>query len=196
MLQKRCHDRLDDEGRDYLGNAIEGTKRMRRLLDDLLEYSRVSTETGELSEVDMEKVLQAALGNLAALIRENGAIVSHDALPHVTGAPTQLMQLLQNLVDNALKYRHQSAPRIHVGAEDLGHEWQISVKDNGLGIDPKQFDRIFQIFHRLHAETDRPGAGIGLSVCKRIVERHGGRIWVDSQPGAGSTFYFTLPKKS
>jgi PAS domain S-box-containing protein len=196
MLQKRCHNQLDEEGRDYLGNAIEGTKRMRRLLDDLLEYSRVSTESRELSEVDLEKVLQAALGNLAALIRENGAVVSHDAMPNVIGAPTQLMQLLQNLVDNALKYRQQSAPRIHVGAEDLGNEWQFSVKDNGLGIDPKQFDRIFQIFHRLHAETDRPGAGIGLSVCKRIVERHGGRIWVDSQLGAGSTFYFTLPKKA
>jgi light-regulated signal transduction histidine kinase (bacteriophytochrome) len=115
-------------------------------------------------------------------------------MPKVIGASTQLMQLFQNLIDNALKYRHQQAPRIHIGVEDAGTMWQFSVRDNGEGIDPKQFERIFQIFHRLHTEEERPGAGIGLSICKRIVERHGGRIWVDSKPGAGSVFYFTIPK--
>lgn len=195
MLQKRCQQQIDDVANEYITSAISGTKRMKRLLDDLLEYSRVSTKPRELIDMDMEEVLVAVLNNLASTIRDSHAIVSHDALPQVTGDPTQFVQLLQNLISNALKYRRHVAPRIHIGVEDKTREWQFSVRDNGEGIDPKQFDRIFQIFQRLYAEDERPGAGIGLSICKRIVERHGGRIWVDSTLGEGSVFYFTIPKK-
>ncbi|MGE3776420.1 MAG: ATP-binding protein, partial [Pirellulaceae bacterium] len=192
MLQKQSLERLNEEDREYLSCAIDGAKRMKRLLDDLLEYSRVSTAPRELTEVDMEKVLQAVLSNLAAPIRDNGAVVTHDPLPKIQGNATQLLQLLQNLIDNALKYRQPSAPRIHVGAERLTDAWQFSVRDNGEGIDPRQVDRIFQIFHRLHADARHPGAGIGLSICKRIAEHHGGRIWADSHPGEGSIFRFTI----
>jgi PAS domain S-box-containing protein len=194
LLQKRCHDQLDEVAREYLHSALSGTKRMKQFLDDLLEYSRVSTKPRELADVDMEKVLQAVLDNLASAIRENHAIVSHDALPKVIGDKTQFVQLLQNLISNALKYRRAIAPRIHIGVEDKVDHWQFSVSDNGEGIDPKQFNRVFQIFQRLHAEHEQPGAGIGLSICKRIVERHGGRIWIESAPGEGTTFRWTIPK--
>lgn len=195
LLQKRCQEQMDDVAKEYLQNALAGTKRMKQFLDDLLEYSRVSTKPREVAEVDMEKVLQAVLDNLAAAIRENHAIVSHDELPKVTGDKTQFVQLLQNLISNALKYRRAVAPRIQIGVEDKGDHWQFSVSDNGEGIDPKQYERVFQIFQRLHAENERPGAGIGLSICKRIVERHGGHIWIESTPGEGSIFRWTIPKQ-
>lgn len=194
MLQKRCQNQIDEVSTEYLASISSGTKRMKRLLDDLLEYARVSTKPRELAEVDMEKVLQSVLDNLASSIRDNHAIVSHDRLPKIVGDATQLGQLLQNLISNALKYRRSTAPRIHVGVEDKGAEWQFCVRDNGEGIDPKHFEKVFQVFQRLHTEQDKPGTGIGLTICKRIVERHGGRIWIESTPGEGSTFCWTVSK--
>jgi light-regulated signal transduction histidine kinase (bacteriophytochrome) len=144
--------------------------------------------------VDLEQVLAEALRNLAAAIRENGAVVTHDRLPTVYGNRTQLMQLLQNLINNALAHRREVAPRIHISVDDEGARWRLSVGDNGEGIDAKDYDRCFQLFQRLSSECDRPGTGIGLSLCKRIVERHGGEIGVQSKKGEGSTFYFVIPK--
>jgi PAS domain S-box-containing protein len=195
MLQREHGTGLKDEAREYLGNAIEGTRRMRRLLDDLLAYSKVSTSPREFESVKLEQVLNEALRNLAAAIRDNGAVVTHDPLPTVFGNQTQLMQLLQNLVSNALAHRRGVAPRIHVGTDDDSTCWRVSVSDNGEGIDSKDFGRVFQLFQRLCTEQERPGTGIGLSLCKRIVEHHGGRIGVESKKGEGSTFFFTLPKQ-
>lgn len=194
LLQRQSGSELTGDAKEYLANAIEGTKRMRRLLDDLLAYSRVSTTPKEMTLVDLEQVLAEALRNLAAAIRENGAVVTHDRLPTVYGNRTQLMQLLQNLINNALAHRREVAPRIHISVDDEGGKWRLSVGDNGEGIDAKDFDRCFQLFQRLSSECERPGTGIGLSLCKRIVERHGGEIGVQSKKGEGSTFYFVIPK--
>ncbi len=194
LLQKQFGSELKGEASEYLSNAIGGTRRMRRLLDDLLAYSRVSTTPKEVKPVDLEPVLTEALRNLAAAIRDNHAVVTHDRLPTVCGDPTQLMQLLQNLVNNALAHRREVAPRIHIAVDEEDTRWRFSVRDNGEGIDAKDFDRIFQLFQRLCAEHERSGTGIGLSLCKRIVERHGGRIGVESKKGEGSVFYFTIPK--
>jgi PAS domain S-box-containing protein len=194
LLQRQCGSDLTGESKEFLSNAIEGTRRMRRLLDDLLAYSRVTTTPKEMTSVDMELVLAEALRNLAAAIRDNHAIVTHDRLPTVIGDRTQLMQLLQNLVNNALAHRREVAPRIHVAADEEETLWRFSVRDNGEGIDAKDFDRVFQLFQRLATNNERVGTGIGLSLCKRIVERHGGQIRVESKKGEGSTFHFILPK--
>jgi chemotaxis family two-component system sensor kinase Cph1 len=143
--------------------------------------------------VELGRVLERALANLETAVEESGAEVSTDPLPTVTGDPVQLGQLFQNLVGNGVKFRGEAAPRVHVSAERAGGEWRLSVRDNGIGIEPEYVERIFVIFQRLHGRAEYPGTGIGLAICKKIVERHGGRIWVESVPGEGSTFYFTLP---
>lgn len=194
LLQREHGEMIGETGREYVASAIEGTRRMRRLLDDLLAYSRATSGPRESTAVNLEQVVGEALRNLAASIRENHAIVTHDTLPTVTGDRTQLMQLLQNLINNALTYRRDIEPRIHIGVEDDGTHWTFSVRDNGEGIDPRDFERIFQLFQRLTTEDRRPGTGIGLSICQRIVQRHGGQIRVESKKGEGSTFLFTLPK--
>jgi PAS domain S-box-containing protein len=197
LLQRQFGNELKGEGKDYLANAVEATRRMRRLLDDLLAYSRVSTGPHEMMPVELEAVLAEALRNLAAAIRDNHAVVTHDRLPTISGDQTQLMQVLQNLINNALTYRRRDvAPRIHIAAEEEPTQWRFEVRDNGVGIDSQDFDRVFHLFQRLDIDDDRPGTGIGLSICKRIVERHGGRIGVKSKKGEGSVFYFTLPKRS
>lgn len=195
LLQRQFGSELKDEGKEYLTNALEATRRMRRLLDDLLAYSRVSATPHEALPVDLEPVLAEALRNLAAAIRDNSAVVTHDHLPTVDGDRTQIMQLLQNLINNAITHkRRDAAPRIHISVDEESTHWRIAVKDNGIGIDAKDFDRVFQLFQRLTTDDDRSGTGIGLSICKRIVERHGGQIGVESNKGEGSTFFFTLPK--
>jgi light-regulated signal transduction histidine kinase (bacteriophytochrome) len=142
---------------------------------------------------DCEEVLQDVLDNLQLVIEENSAVITHDPLPTVKGDAHQLMQLLQNLLSNAVKFHGEESPRIHLTAQRQNGFWQFSVRDNGIGIDPQFFERIFVIFQRLHAKGEYPGTGIGLAICRKIVERHNGRIWVESQPGQGTTFYFTLP---
>jgi PAS domain S-box-containing protein len=195
LLERRCKDKLDAEAREFIGYAVDGGNRMRALINDLLMYSRVGTRGKPFERTDVAIVLDIALSNLKIAIEESGAVITCDSLPVVMADGSQLTQLLQNLIGNAIKYRGEVPPRIHVGAARANSEWQFSVRDNGIGIDPQYYDRIFVIFQRLHGRDKYSGTGIGLAVCKKIVERHGGRIWVESTPGQGSTFHFTIPDK-
>jgi len=194
LLERRYRDKLDDKGRTFINFAVDGAVRMQRLINDLLEFSRVSTRGKPMQPVDVNRVLGAVRANLSVAIREAGALVTNDELPTVVADETQLVQLLQNLVGNAIKFRGGERPHVHVSARPSASECVFAVRDNGIGIAPDYFERIFVIFQRLHARGEYPGTGIGLAVCRRIVERHGGRIWVESAPGQGSTFYFALPK--
>ena len=193
LLEQRYGARLDKQGLEFLGFAIGGARRMDALIRDLLEYSRVEIRGSALESADCEQVLQQALANLKIAIEETNAAISHQPLPRVRGDSVQLIQVFQNLVGNAIKFRGPRAPRVEVSAQPKGKEWQFAVRDNGIGIDPKFFERIFVIFQRLHTHQQYAGTGMGLAICKRIIERHGGRIWVESNPGEGSSFFFTLP---
>jgi PAS domain S-box-containing protein len=195
LLAQRYEGKLDADADEFIGYAVDGARRMQTLVNDLLDYSRVGTRGKEFTAVDCEKTLQTVLGNLQGTIKESGGQVTHDPLPTVRGDETQLLQALQNLVGNALKFHGPEAPRVHVSAQEIGSEWRFSVRDNGIGIDPQQSERIFLLFQRLHTRDEYPGTGMGLAITKKIVERHGGRIWVDSAPGRGSTFYFSLATK-
>ena len=193
LLAKRYKGRLDQDADDFINYAVDGVKRMRSLINDLLAYSRVGSRGREFKPVSSDVVLDHALSNLQMAIEQSGAVVTWDPLPVVTGDNSQLVQLFQNLIGNAIKFNRNGAPRIHVSADQQGSEWVFSVRDNGIGIEPEYFGRIFLIFQRLHDRKQYPGTGIGLAICKKVVERHGGEIWADSEPGTGSTFYFTLP---
>jgi chemotaxis family two-component system sensor kinase Cph1 len=167
---------------------------MERLITDLLAFSRIGTRGGNFVSTDLDAELHRALGNLQAGIESARATLTHDPLPTLTVDATQMMQLFQNLIGNALKFQGESPPAIHVGAQRQEGRWLFSVRDNGIGIEPQYFEKIFLLFQRLHTRTDYPGTGIGLAICKKIVERHGGTIWVESQLGQGATFYFTIPE--
>jgi signal transduction histidine kinase len=203
LLLNKYKDRLDAKGREYLSRIMNGTARMEALINDLLAYSRVTTKARPFQPVDCNAVLRAALADLKAAIEESRAVITFDELPTVTGDETQLTQLFQNLISNAIKYRSERPLRVHVSAklidDPAAHSILetgrlFSVSDTGIGIDQAHFEKIFEIFQRLHADEKKyPGTGIGLAICKKIVERHGGRIWVESKPGEGSVFYFTLP---
>jgi hypothetical protein len=193
LLERRYKDRLDGDALEFIAFAVDGSRRMKTLINDLLAYSRVGTRGKEFQLTDCETVLEHCLANLRFAIEESQAEISHDSLPHVMADEVQLEQLFQNLIGNAIKFRGETLPRIHIGLTRQGKNWVFSVQDNGIGIDPTYFERIFIIFQRLHTRSKYEGTGIGLAVSKRIVERHGGRIWVKSQPGSGSTFYFTIP---
>jgi PAS domain S-box-containing protein len=193
LLNVYYEGKLDERSGEYMTHIVEGAARMETLISGLLAYSRVGTQGGELQPVESAKALGTALQNLAASVEENGAVVTHDALPAVNGDLPQLVSLFQNLIGNALKFRQKAPPRIHVSAERNGTHWRFSVRDNGIGIAPQYFERIFRVFQRLHTRREYPGTGIGLAICKKIVERHGGRIWLESLPGEGATFYFSLP---
>lgn len=184
---------LPDEGEIYLGFVLDGVERMRQLIKDLLAYSRVDTYGRAPARASSRIVFDAAQARLATLIAETDAVIIVDPLPDVLADETQLEQLFQNLLSNALKFRLAKPPRIHVYAQRKDKLWYFSVQDNGIGIDMEQSERIFKIFQRLHTREEYPGTGIGLAICKRIVERHGGRIWLESTPGKGSTFHFSLP---
>ncbi len=195
LLERRYGDRLDRDAREFMNFIVDGATRMKQLIEDLLAYSRVGTRGKELRPVQAQAVLDKVLVNLRAAVESSGAAITHDSLPEVNADDTQLVQLLQNLIGNAIKFRkEEEPPRIRVGVEDAGGEWCFSVADNGIGIEPQYFERIFLVFQRLHTRDEYPGTGIGLAICKKVVERHGGRIWVESAPGKGSKFYFTLPK--
>ena len=194
LLEKKYGGALDKDALDYIDFAVTGAKRMDSLIKDLLQYSRVETHGEPLKAVDSEEVLEEALDNLQAAIDEAPSLVTYDNLPVVMADHSQLMRLFQNLVGNAIKYQDPDAtPEIHIGAEIAGDEVVFSVRDNGIGIDAQFFERVFVIFQRLHGRHEYSGTGVGLAICKRIVERHGGRIWVESLPGEGATFFFTLP---
>ena len=192
LLAKDYGGQLGSDADRYIHFAVEGASRMQALINDLLQYSRVGTRGKQLRPTPCDAVVETAVANLQAAIAEAGATVTHDPLPTVLADETQLMQLFQNLIGNAIKFRGGRPPRVHVGAEPRDGEWAFSVRDNGIGIDPQFAERIFLIFQRLHEREKYPGTGIGLAICKKIVERHGGRIWLDSAPGRGSTFHFTL----
>lgn len=193
LLARRYKGKLDADADEFIRFAVDGATRMQTLINDLLSYSRMASNKAEASAASCERALERALANLRAAIDEAGATVTHDPLPVVHGEENQLTQLFQNLVGNALKFRRSEAPEVRVTAERTGSEWTISVADNGIGIAPEYRERVFVIFQRLHPRTDYPGNGMGLAICKKIVERHGGRIWVHSPPGEGTIFRFTLP---
>jgi PAS domain S-box-containing protein len=193
LLERRYKAKLDNDAQEFIAYAVDGANRMQRLIQDLLSFSRVSTRGNPFRPTDCNVVLGQARTNLDVIIRENNALVTNDELPLVMADETQLLLVFQNLINNAIKFRSKELPHVQVSAEKNGHEWIFSVRDNGQGIDPQYYDRIFVIFQRLHAKEEYPGTGIGLAICKRIVERHGGRIWLESKPGKGSTFYFTIP---
>jgi signal transduction histidine kinase len=192
LLGKRYKGKLDQDADDFIDYAVEGATRMQRLIEDLLAFSRVETRGKDLAPASCEDVLDRSMANLATLVQETGAVVTHDGLPTVQGDEGQLGQVFQNLIANGIRFRGDEPPRVHVSAARAGDEWTISVRDNGIGIEPQYAERIFVIFQRLHTRAEYPGTGIGLAVCKRIVERHGGRIWVESDGSHGSTFLFTL----
>lgn len=192
LLSRRYKGQLDDDADDFIAYAVDGVTRMKALINDLLAYSRVGSHSKPKESTDYKFVLDRTLANLQTAIGDSEAMITHDPLPVVPADATQLDQLFQNLISNAIKFRSEHPPRIHISAEKKGNVWLFSVSDNGIGIDPQYADRIFQIFQRLHNKTDYPGSGIGLAICKKIVERHGGRIWVKSEPGKGSKFYFTI----
>jgi PAS domain S-box-containing protein len=193
LLGERYRGKLDDKADKWINYAVGGAATMQQLIEDLLAYSRVRTRAQPLAPVESQAALDQALANLRLAIGESKARVTHDPLPRVTADGDQLVHVFQNLIGNALKFRGAEPPRVHVGAERQGPEWVFSVRDNGIGIDPQYFDRIFAIFQRLNPRDKYPGSGVGLAICKQVVERHGGRIWVESQPGQGSTFHFTMP---
>ena len=193
LLSKRYKGKLDADADEFIAFAVDGATRMRRLINALLELSRVGTRGKDFEATDCEAIYDRTLVNLQGLVEESGAVVTHDRLPTVMGDVTQLGQLFQNLIANAIKFRGDEQLTVHVGAEQRNGHWEFCVRDNGIGIDPEYAERIFVVFQRLHGKGDRPGTGIGLSICKKIVELHGGRIWVKSQPDEGAAFYFTLP---
>jgi PAS domain S-box-containing protein len=196
LLAKRYKGRLDSDADEFIAFAVDGCNRMQGLIQDLLAYSRAGTNGKVFCEVSAEDALQQALTNLRITIEQSGAVVSHDSLPAIKTDETQLTQVFQNLIGNAIKYRSAEAPRVHVSAaNNVSHEWIFSVRDNGLGIAPQYFERIFVLFQRLHGRNEFEGTGIGLAICKKVLERLGGRIWVESQPEKGSTFYFALPER-
>jgi len=193
LLAKRYGPKLDGSALEFIDFAVAGVKRMRLLIRDLLEYSRVGARGQFLAMTDCNAVLDLTLNNLEAVIEESRARITRGPLPVIMADDVQLGQLFQNLISNAIKYRDSKPPEIHVGCKQEESHWLFWVRDNGIGIDPQYAERIFIIFQRLHGKGEYPGSGIGLAICKKIVERHGGKIWVESELGKGSTFYFTLP---
>jgi light-regulated signal transduction histidine kinase (bacteriophytochrome) len=193
LLAKRYQGKLDQDADEFIGFAVDGAHRMQMLINDLLAFSRVETRGKPLEPTDCEAVLSHTLADLAAMVQESGAVVTHDPLPTVPADTVQMGQIFQNLLINALKFKGGETPKVHIFAQRQGDEWLFGFQDNGIGIDPQHQERIFAIFQRLHRREDIPGTGLGLALCKKIAERHGGRIWVESEPGRGSTFYFTIP---
>jgi PAS domain S-box-containing protein len=193
LLAKRYQDRLDSDANDFIAYAVDGATRMKKMITDLLAYSRVGRQGEEFAPIACEAVLNEARANLEAAIAESSAELSHGPLPTVRGNAHLLSHLFQNLIGNAIKFHSQEPPQVHVSAVQKKKEWEFSVRDNGIGLDPQYADRIFMVFQRLHRRDEYPGTGIGLAISRKIVEHRGGRIWVESEPGKGATFRFTIP---
>lgn len=193
LLEYRYGDKLDQEAHEFIGFAINGAMRMKDLMTALLEYSRVDREDKPFEELEAQAALNIALANLGLQIETSGAQITQDEMPVIRGDTMQIARVFQNFIGNGIKFQPPGQiPKIHIGVERLENEWQFSVRDNGIGIAPDSLDRIFVIFKRLHRQDQYPGTGIGLAICKKIVERHGGRVRVVSMPGQGTTFYFTI----
>jgi PAS domain S-box-containing protein len=194
LLEKRHKDQLDPEAEEFVQTAIEGGKRMKLLIDDLLQYSRVDTVGKVFESVEMNDLVERTLLMLKGPIEESKAIITVDPLPTVFADGSQITRVMQNLIVNAIKFHSPARPEVHISASTGPGEWIFSVKDNGIGMDVKYADKIFQMFQRLHIKDEYPGSGVGLAIAKKIVERHGGRIWVESEEGKGATFFFTILK--
>ncbi len=192
LVAQRYQGKLDADADEFIGFAVDGAKRMQALINDLLAYSRLGTKARPFELTDCNAVVEVALSHLRVAIADSGAVVTHDPLPSVMGDASQLLQLFQNLLANAVKFHGDEPPRVHVSAESDDGCWRFTVRDNGIGIAPEYFERIFVLFQRLHGRGTYPGTGIGLAICKKVVERHGGHIEVQSEPGKGSSFIFTL----
>ena len=192
LLQNEYQGQLDETADDYIERIVKGSKRMQELISDLLAYSRVESRAAPFEPISLNETFDDALTLLQSSIEDAGGEVTRDELPTVRGDGSQLSQLLQNLIGNGIKYHGDRPPRLHVSAERNGNDWTIAVRDNGIGIATEHYERIFEIFRRLHTQLAYPGTGIGLAVCRRIVSRHGGRIWLESAAGEGTTFYFTI----
>lgn len=195
LLAERYHNELDTKANEFIGYALDGAQRGQQLIQDLLAYARVELEAQEFAATDCTAVLERTLGRLGKVIRESDAEVMHDQLPQVIADEAQLEQIFHHLLSNALKFCGQQPPRIHVSATQEENRWIFAVRDHGIGLEPRYAERIFQVFQRLHTHTQYPGTGIGLAICKKIIERHDGRIWVESELGKGATFHFTVPVK-
>ncbi len=193
LLQRRYKDKLDKDANEFIAYAVDGSKRMQELINDLLALSRIGKRGKDFELTDCETVIDRVVSNLEMSIRESGAKITRDSMPTLIADNSQLVQLFQNLIGNAIKYCNEDVPRIHISVKQNGKDIVFSVSDNGIGIDPQYNERIFTIFQRLHGKDKYSGTGIGLAICRKIVERHGGKIRVGSQPGKGSTFYFTMP---
>jgi signal transduction histidine kinase len=193
LLAKRYKGKLDSDADEFVAFIVDGATRMHRLINDLLGYARLGSQAAKFAPINCEAILADAVSNLGSAIEESGAKVSHDPLPTVMGDRDQLSRLFHNLLSNAIKFHAAHPPVVHIAARRNENEWLFSVQDNGIGIDPEYFERIFLIFQRLHRMSEYSGTGVGLAICRRVVERHGGRIWVESQSGKGSRFYFTMP---
>ncbi|MGF1450251.1 MAG: ATP-binding protein [Opitutales bacterium] len=193
LIEKEYGDKIDESGHEFLHFAIDGAQRMKRLIDDLLTYSRLTSRSHRSKEFELEDAVSVALRNLSVQIDERGGMVTVEPLPRIKGDEVRLVQLFQNLIGNSLKFCGDQKPSIRVSATQEETSWQICVSDNGIGIAPEQFSKIFDVFHRLHGREEYDGTGIGLSICEKIVQNHSGRIWVESEPGKGARFYFTLP---
>jgi len=193
LLAKRYKGRLDSDADEFIHFAVDGATRMQALINALLVYSRVSTQGGAFEPIDCNLAVERSLANLRAAQTESGATIRRAQLPSVAADGFQLGQLFQNLIGNAMKFRGDRPPEIEIAVRRAGAEWIFSVADNGIGIEPKYIEQLFIVFKRLHTRAEYPGTGIGLAICKKVVERHGGRIWVESEPGRGTTFFFTLP---
>ncbi|GBD96452.1 MAG TPA: PAS domain S-box protein [Nitrospirae bacterium] len=196
LLERRYKEKLDSKAGEFITNAIEGTVRMQSLIRSLLDYARVDTRARDFKLIEASAVLNQALGNLKALLDESGAVVKYDNLPEVRADPVLLSQVFQNLIGNAIKFRGDEPPVIHLSGEKKDKVWLFSVRDNGIGIPPEETGRIFEVFHRSHDKSKYQGTGIGLAICKKIIEHHGGSIRVESAPGKGSTFFFTIRDSS
>ena len=193
LLAKRYQGKLDSDANEFIGYVLEGATRMGDLIRRLLEYSRIGAGRSEFSPADCEEVFRECMSNLRVALGESSAIVTHDPLPTVAGDSLQLGQVIQNLLGNAIKFCGGKPPRVHVSAQARDEDWLFSVRDEGIGIEAEYFETIFAIFQQLHGKDEYQGAGVGLAICRKIVEQHGGRIWVESEPGSGSAFYFTIP---
>jgi len=195
LLGKYYQGKLDARADEYIAHAIDGAKRMHVLINDLLTYSQINATHSQVP-VDCSALLNNLLISLKPAITESSAVITHELLPTVTGIPSQLTQLLQNLISNALKFHGKDAPKIHISAERTAGAWLFSITDNGIGIEQQYYERIFRVFQRLHTRKEFPGTGIGLAICKKVVEQHGGRIWAESRPEQGTTFFFTIAENS
>lgn len=195
LLKKRYGDKLDGRADEFITHAVDGTKRMQALITDLLAYSRVGTHAHAFETLNCEEALDDALANLTIALQESDTVIKREPLPTLQADPSQLGQVFQNLIGNAVKFRAEGRrPEISITAKQEKGQWVFAIADNGIGIEPQYYERIFRVFQRLHTRARYPGTGIGLAICKKIVERHGGRIWIESRPEEGTTFFFTLPE--